>query len=114
MYLVFVIKNGPSVVFDDSSMMFSLLLLINTIIPLIALAIIWFSTKTTQILIALSIHQLCIVPLIIGLFLKYEEMKLASAYDDLLVFYFIYFISYLVMTTLIFNVKGKLSTLEEK
>ena len=95
-------------------MMFSLLLLINTIIPLIALIIVWFATKTTHLLIALSIHQLCIVPLIIGLFVKYENMKLASAYDDLLVFYFIYFISYLVMTTIIFNTKGKLATLEEK
>ena len=103
-----------SKLFDSTSMLFTILLLINTIIPLISLAIIWFATKTTQLLIALSLNQLCIIPLIIGLLVKYEDMKLASAYDDLLLFFFIYFIGYLVMTTFTFNSKGKLSTSEEK
>lgn len=105
--------DGIGVIFDSTSILFTVMLIIMTIVPLVSVAIAFAAKTTTHLLVTLSLNQLCIIPLIIAYFLKYEEMKNCSSYH-MLIFYFLYMIIYLVMTTVIFNMKSKFTTLEEK
>jgi len=114
MFIILMIIDKPSVIFDDSSKLFSILLLIITFVPGISLIIILTAKKTINLLITITLHQMCVIPLIIGWFAKYEEMKSCSSYH-MLIFYFLYVISWLAMTTVLFNVKNKyISSNEEK
>ncbi|MCR4749626.1 MAG: hypothetical protein K5877_07560 [Lachnospiraceae bacterium] len=113
LYIILLIIETPAVLFDESSILFSGMLLFNTVIPGISLIIILFAKQSSVLLVTISLHQICIVTLIIGLFAKYDLMKQASAYDNLLVFYFIYFVAWLIMTTVLFNVKTKINSLEK-
>ena len=114
LFIILLIMDKPSVIFDETSSLFSVLLIINTLVPLVALIIVLFATKTTHLLMSVSLNQLCIVPLIIAYFMRYEELKNCSSYH-MLIFVFLFLISYLVMTTIMFNLKSRLlSTMEEK
>ena len=112
MFIILVIMDTPQIVFDDSSRLFAILLLINTLIPLISLAIVFLAKTTLHLLITISMHQACIITLIIGWVVKYEEMKNCSSYH-MLIFYFFYVVSWLAMTTVLFNVKTKINSLEQ-
>ncbi len=112
MFLVLVILDTPQVVFDESSRLFAILLLINTLIPLISLLVVFFAKTTLHLLITISMHQACIITLIIGWLVKYEEMKNCSSYH-MLIFYFLYVISWLAMTTVLFNAKTKINSMEQ-
>ena len=101
---VLLIMDTPSVVFDDSSRLFAILLLINALVPLVSLIVIFFAKSTIHLLITMSARQACIVTLIIGWLVKYEEMRDCSSYH-MLIFYFFFIITWLAMTTALFNVK---------
>lgn len=113
LFIILMIMDTPEVIFDDSSKEFSILLLVNAFIPLISFIIVMFATKTTHLLITLALNQLCVIPLIIGYFVSYDEMKNCSSYH-MLIFYFFYLIIYLAMTTFVFNVKSRLLSTDEK
>ena len=104
LFLILLIMDTPSVVFDDSSRLFAILLLINALVPLVSLIVIFFAKSTIHLLITMSARQACIVTLIIGWLVKYEEMRDCSSYH-MLIFYFFFIITWLAMTTALFNVK---------
>lgn len=114
MFIILMIIDKPHVIFDESSRLFSILLLIITIVPLISLVVIITADKTINLLATISLHQLCIVPLIIGWLVKYDEMKNCSSYH-MLVFYFLFVISWLAMTTVLFSLKNNVvNSMEHK
>jgi hypothetical protein len=112
MFIVLMVMDTPQVVFDDSSRLFAILLLINTLIPLISLLVVLLAKTTLHLLVTISLHQACIITLIIGWLIKYEEMKNCSSYH-MLIFYFFFVISWLAMTTVLFNVKTKINSMEQ-
>lgn len=112
MFIILVIIDTPQVVFDESSRLFAILLLINTLIPLISLIIVALAKTTLHLLITISMHQACIITLIIGWLVKYDQMKNCSSYH-MLIFYFFFVISWLAMTTVLFNVKTKINSMEQ-
>lgn len=101
LFLILLIMDGPSVIFDETSAMFSYLLIAVISVPLISLAVIQWATKTLHLLLTMSLHTLTIIPLLYGFWIKYDEMKNCSSYH-MLVFYFMYFFVYVTMTT-VFN-----------
>lgn len=112
--IILTIMDTPAVVFDESSSLFMYMLIGMTAIPAINLIIIFIAKSTTYLLVAMSLNQLCIVPLIIGFLVKYDELNTCSSYH-MLVFYFAFLIAYLAMTTVTFNLKStKITSLEEK
>ncbi len=113
LFIILMIMDGPNVIFDSSSLLFSVLLIVMIVLPLISLLVVFLSKTTAHLLITMSINQLCVFPLIIGYFVKYEDMKNCSSYH-MLIFYFFFFMVYLAMTTYMFNHKSKFVSLEEK
>lgn len=112
--IILMIWDSPAVVFDESSSLFMYMLIGMTAIPLINLFIIFIAKNTTYLLVAMSLNQLCIIPLIIGFLVKYDELNNCSSYH-MLVMYFAFLIAYLAMTTSMFSLKSsKISSLEGK
>ena len=111
--IILIVMDGPGVVFDDSSRLFTILLMINAIVPLISLIVIFFARNTLQLVITMAMRQACIITLIIGWLVKYEEMRDCSSYH-MLIFYFFFILTWLSMTTALFKIKKSYITSIEK
>ena len=93
--------------------LFSILLLIICAVPVVSLIVIRLAVKTMHLLITITLHTLTVIPLIIGYWVKYDELKECSSYH-MLIFYFLYFILFVVMTTVFNKIrKNYLNSAEE-
>jgi len=104
LYIALVVMDTPQVVFDQTSKLFAILLLINVLVPLISLIVIRFANNTLLLVGTMAARQACILTLIIGWVIKYDEMRDCSSYH-MLIFYFFFILTWLGMTTALFNVK---------
>lgn len=106
LFLILMLLDGPSTIFDESSGQFSYMLLMIVAVPLVSLVIVKAATQTMHLLLSITLHALTIIPLIIGYLVKYEDMKNCSSYH-MLIIYFMFFIVYVTMTTVFNNVRKK-------
>ena len=104
--ILLIVIDGAGTVFDESSKLFTIMLICMTAVPLISLIITLLASKTTHLLVTLTLYQLSIIPLIIGYLIKYDEMRSCSSYN-MTIFYFIFMVMYLVNTSVVFRVKSK-------
>lgn len=110
--LTLLIMDGFNVCFDETSILFTVMLICIAAVPLISLVITYFAKNTMQLLVTLTLYQLCIIPLIVAFLLKYEQLKACSSYH-MMVFYFLFVVMYIVNTSVMFRIKGnRLSTSE--
>lgn len=101
LFLILLIMDTPAVIFDNTSKFYSYLLLLIVAVPLVSIIIIYFSKSTKHLLVTMILHSLTIAPLLYGFWFKYEGLKECSSYH-MLIFYFLYFLVYITMTT-VFN-----------
>lgn len=106
LFIILLIMDKPSVVFDKTSAMYAYLLIVIICIPIISLIIVYFSKKTMHLLLTISIHTLSIFPLLYGFWFKYDGLKSCSSYH-MLVIYFGYFLVFLTMTTVFSKIRTK-------
>lgn len=106
LFMILLILDKPSVVFDDTSRIYAFLLLVIVIVPLASLIIIFFAKKTIHLIITISMHSLTIVPLLYGFWFKYDGLKACSSYH-MLVLYFMFFLVYITMTTVFNKIRNR-------